>query len=102
MNDYEQKAKDFNEKHMESLIKWLLDEVMSSGGDGDGIWYAQNHSIDDIKKFIEDRNLLPKYWIMKEVNGRLELGENQESLTITNNEEDMNNKPIWQQVSITW
>lgn len=86
--------------HAETVIKWLLEEVMSAGGDG--IWYSKYLSISQIESIITNGNLLPKYWTMEVKNGELHLGENQEWLIITNDKNSFDNRPSWQQVSLDW
>lgn len=92
-----------NREHVIALIKWLIDEVMSAGGDGDGIWYSKYYSVTDIKALIESEKLLPRFWKIEEwPNPALHLGENQEWLTITNSKHDFDTRPEWQQVSIVY
>lgn len=92
-----------DDRHLFNLIKWLIEEVRSMGGDGDGIWYTRNYHIDYIYNFIKENNLLPSYWNIEiENNSYLYLGENQESLIITDDKKLFNSRPSWQQVAIEW
>jgi hypothetical protein len=92
-----------NSEHMIVLIKWLIDDVLSAGGDGDGIWYSKYYNVKDIKSFIETNNLLPKHWVINVHNeNAFSIGENQEWLYITNKQEDFDSRPFWQQVSLVW
>jgi hypothetical protein len=91
------------DEHMISMIKWLTDEVMSAGGDGDGIWYSKLFNVKDIKSFIEVNNLLPKFWAINIDNeNAFSIGEGQEWLYITNKKEDFDARPFWQQVALVW
>ena len=92
-----------NKQHVLNILHWLIDGVLSSGGDGDGIWYSKFYSVADIKKLIEDEKLLPGFWKMEfKEDGSLHLGDNQEWLTITNNEWDWTKRPSWQEVGVVW
>jgi hypothetical protein len=91
-----------NDEHLINIIKWLIDEVRRSGGDGDGLWYSKIYSMDDIKQFILDNNLLPDYWRMDVENGVLSLGDNQEWLMITNDKYTFETRPPWTQVTLEW
>lgn len=91
-----------NKDRIMLLIKLLIDEVLSAGGDGDGIWYSKSYSIIDIKELIIANNLLPKYWTLEEKGLALHLGENQEWLLITNDKNDFDNQPSWQQISVVY
>lgn len=90
-------------KHVKKLIEWLIEEVLSAGGDGDGIWYSGYFLIEDIKKIIE--SMLPKTWSFTEYNkneGYFVVGHNQEGLIVTNNREIFRSRPNWQQVAIDY
>jgi hypothetical protein len=91
-----------NLSRVKTIIGWLINEVQSAGGDGDGIWYSKYYDIQDIKRIILTSCLLPDYWKLEEKNGELHVGENQEWLIITNNKDSFNNRPSWQQVSLVW
>lgn len=94
---------DFDNAHVKQIINWLFIEVLSAGGDGDGIWYSKFYNIKDIKKFIEHNNILPKFWvILRETEDELTYYCEQENLTITNNKDRFNNRPEWQQVSLVY
>ena len=90
--------------HIEMLINWLIEEVKSSGGDGDGIWYSQIFDVQDIKEFILLNNLLPDRWAFQDISelNTISVGEGQEGLIITNNVSVYNSRPFWQQVTIAW
>jgi hypothetical protein len=95
---------DANKEHVIILLRWLVEEVLSAGGDGDGIWYSKYFDVAAIEKLIEDENLLPKFWKMtiSKDSDSLSLGDNQEWLTITNIESEFTSRPVWQQVSLVW
>lgn len=84
-------------EHVKNLIKRLIDEVLSASGDGDAFWYSKYYDVKDIKQFIIDNNLLPKWWVIKEFNKCILVGENQECLFITNDEESFKcRSPLYQ------
>ena len=90
-----------DKQHLSALISWLIDEVLRSGGDGDGIWYSKFYSVDSIKQLIKDKSLLPKGWkIFGETFCSFSIGYEQEWLKITNNKEDFDGRPSWQQVVV--
>jgi len=91
-----------NKEHIKTLIKWMIDEVLSASGDGDGIWYSKYYSLADIEKFITDEKLLPEYWTMENKNDMLHIGENQEWLSITNSKHHFDTRPEWQQVAVVY
>lgn len=75
-----------NEEHLTTLIKWLFDEVISSGGDGYGLWISKRYSAKEIYEFIISNELFPKvfkYRHDKEYNYYI-FSAYQEQLTITN------------------
>lgn len=91
---------DYTRNHLRILINWLVNEVGSAGGDGDAIWYSQYYWINDIYDIVKEYNRGTKgYWKISfdEENGRISYGAGQEGLLITNNKEDFDNRPIWQQ-----
>jgi hypothetical protein len=92
-----------NKEHLKTLIKWLIEEVQSAGGDGDGIWHSQYYSIDQLKALIIEEKLMSKHWQLEMCNpdGFWMFG-NQECLLITNSKEDFDNRPSWQQVSLVY
>ncbi len=92
---------DVNDSKVKEILNWLIEEIQSAGGDGDGIWYSKYYNIKDIKTLLSD-GLLPKHWKIEEKNGELHVGENQEWLLITNNEHSFSSRPSWQQVSLVW
>ena len=91
-----------NNDHVKIIIKWLFDEVISSGGDGDGIWYSKNYQVYDIFDFIMANELLPKDWEIFEIDWGYSFTHEQESLIITNEKKFFDNRPIYQQVLLEW
>ena len=91
-----------NKEHVKEMVKWLIDEVLASGGDGDGIWYSKYFNVDEIETLIKENNLLPDFWKMEKKEDGLRIGDNQEWLFITNNKNSFDNRPEWQQVSLVW
>lgn len=88
-----------NKEHIINLIKWIYEEVISAGGDGDFLWYSRYYSVKDIYPLVEElNNTLNWKWKLKWLDDNsFILGESQESFLITNNEDLYKNAPIWQQ-----
>ncbi len=98
---------DDNIPHMNRLIKWLVDEVTSAGGDGDAIWYSKYYKLSDIQSHIEnnrDEIGIPKWWTISYSDDQscLNIWDDQEGLIITNSKDVFDNRPSWQQCSIVW
>jgi len=92
-----------NEEHIEKLIRWLIDEVVSAGGDGDGMWYSKYYSVKDIYPICEKINSEFKSpWELTLEDDTIHWSYYQESLIITNNLEHYNTSPSWQQVLIKY
>jgi hypothetical protein len=94
---------DDTKNHLRILIDWLVQEVGSAGGDGDAIWYSNFYWVNDILALVQEHNDKQKYkWQISfnEEKGRIFYGKNQEGLLITNNKEDFDNRPSWQQCSV--
>lgn len=76
------------EEHLTTLIKWLFDEVLASGGDGYGLWISKRYSAQEIYEFIVFNNLFPKgfrHRYDKEYD-YYTFSYDQEQLIITNND----------------
>ena len=89
--------------HTERLLDFLVDEVLSSGGDGDAIWYVRDKSLDFMKELCE------QYAREKSLSWRvdwdkgcnyLNFGDGQEWITITISRQVFNSRPSWQQISV--
>jgi hypothetical protein len=99
----------FNEEeHIENLLRWLVHEVRSAGGDGDAIWHSKHKTIDELVPFVlkidKELNLNWEIKIEKtpECSRYLSWWNNQEGLIITNSEKMWNERPNWSQCSIDW
>lgn len=84
--------------HIKELINWLIAEVISAGGDGDALWYSRYYHVDEILPILQECKIYD-FSIDKKENS-ITVGQHQEWLIITNNQEDWNNAPSWQQVKI--
>ena len=92
-----------NKQHSINIVRWLLDEILASGGDGDGIWLSEYFSIQNIKEFILKEGLLPHGWkIVSESGDTIVIGESQECLVITNSKKVFDERPEWQQVALVY
>lgn len=86
--------------HIKRLINWLITEVISAGGDGDALWYSRFYHVDEILPVLQECELYD-FVIYKKENS-ITIGKDQEWFMITNNEEDWNNTPSWQQIKIQY
>ena len=59
---------DGNRNHVKNLIKWIFDEVISAGGDGDALWYSRFFHVNDILPLVEEINLEHKWNIERRLN----------------------------------
>lgn len=90
------------------LLECLYDEVMSAGGDGDGLWCSRFYDINDIFPIVEEFNNSQKYpWkITKEDDNDgtyiLLTGHIQDYIIITNSEEKFLCPPEWQQIVVRY
>lgn len=97
---------DRNKEHIATLLKWLVYQVKSSGGDGDAIWYSKFYSTDAILPLVEELNKDVEWCIdlVKMPCGKeyISWGVNQEGIIITNDERMWKERPFWQQCSIQY
>lgn len=94
---------DWSKKHIKNFLNFLLDEVVSSGGDGDALWYSRFYDIKDIYPIVEEVNKELNYsWKIKLEDDHINWGHHQEGIIITNNEEIYKNSPSWQQILIKY
>ncbi len=94
-----------DKKHLLHLIDFIHNEVLRSGGDGDGLWYSEYYNVKDIFPIvIEWNNKLPYKWQNIDYNNidLISISRDQEGFIITNNEEIYKNAPGWQQILIKY
>jgi hypothetical protein len=93
-----------NEIHIFSLLEFLHDEVMSSGGDGDALWYTRFYDIRDIERIVRDYNDEHSIgWDVDTVDDNtINWGIDQEWVTITNDLKTFNESPDWIQIKIRY
>lgn len=85
--------------HLFNLISFIHDEVISSSGDGDFLWYSQIYNVKDIFCIVKDFNetLKIKWDIESKGDKTITASRGQEGFIITNDEEVYKNAPFWQQ-----
>jgi hypothetical protein len=89
--------------HINNLLKVLHYEVVSSGGDGDAMWYTRFYDIDDIQEIIIHYNEENNIGWEVERNGRsITWGIDQEWAIITDDIDEFNNSPDWIQMKIIY
>lgn len=93
-----------NKEHIKYLIKWLYDEMMSAGGDGDALWYSENYNVNDIcSLFIEFNSTLRFPKKIEWLDGKtFNFGDYQEWITVTNDKKIFDTRPNWQQATVVW
>jgi|GEM_PF-6703625 hypothetical protein len=93
-----------DKEHIMKLISFLYDEVRSSSGDGDALWYSKFYNVKDIFPLIEEFNSKARFpWPDLTLNNDIiSWQNNQESIFITNKKEHWDNQPSWQQISIKY
>ena len=78
------------------IIDLLYTECISSGGDGDALWFSTYESISDILNVVESYNKQLKHPMEIQVSvDTINWGEHQEWITITVNEDLYKNVPSW-------
>jgi len=84
-----------NLENTEQLIKFLFNAIISEGGDGSAIWLAKHNNINDIYSFICDYNVRNNInWEVSIDEDGIVWSDNQESITITTDEEWYNKQPM--------
>lgn len=89
--------------HLLKLIDFLYNEMVSSGGDGDALWYSTYYNVEDIKVLVETYNSKLKFPMTIEIRGEsLHWGDNQEWIVITNDSEYYHTSPDWIQIKVRY
>ncbi len=84
-----------NLENTEEHIKFLFNAVISEGGDGSAIWLVKHNNINDIYSFICDYNVRNNInWEVSIDEDGIVWSDNQESITITTDEEWYNKQPL--------
>lgn len=74
---------------------------MSSGGDGDGLWYSKFYNVKDLHDIF--KLLIPSFWKTKWLDDNtVSYGDDEEWLIVTNNKELYESAPSWQQILIKY
>ena len=45
-----------NKEHIIKILDWLYEECVSSGGDGDALWYSRYYDVKDIFPILQEFN----------------------------------------------
>ncbi len=96
-----------NTNRMLLLVKFLIDEVLSAGGDGDAIWHSKYFDTKDIHRVIMTKistspDIMPDHWSVQLMDKSILIGGDQEWLFITNSKETFDQRPSWTQCAIQW
>lgn len=87
-----------DKEHILSLIKWIHQEVLSAGGDGDFLWYSRFYKIEELFPLVEEFNNSLKWkWTLRTNGKTIWLEDNQMGWATTNDESLYLNAPSWQQ-----
>lgn len=94
-----------NKQHILKMVDWLITEMCSAGGDGDALWYSKYYNVKDLYKLCEEYNSRLKFPYKLVWRGDKTFhitDESNEDFVITNDENEFNNRPSWQQVTLIW
>jgi hypothetical protein len=96
------KLQDGHVGHIESLLRWISQEVWSTGGDGDAIWISKYFDVKDILPIVQYMNETEwnNWWDISTGHDDIVLFNNQEGFHITNNQDF--EVPSWSQCTIRW
>ena len=88
-----------NKEHLMDLIEWIYKEAMSSGGDGDFLWYSRYYNTKDLFPLVKEFNNSLKFKMetLSINNGTIDWSSGQTNITITNDKVLYDNAPSWQQ-----
>lgn len=91
-----------SEKRIHDILQLIHNEVLSSCGDGDAIWYTTYSTLEEILlvlvKFNESQD---NYWTIDSSRPSVIYASNyQEDFIITDSEKIWNERPSWQQMSL--
>ena len=90
-------------QHIFKLLDWLLEEVESAGGDGDGVWLTEIYDVADLFPIIHSHLERGNRWKELRLEGKsIHISNQQEWLVITNDRDYYNNLPNWIQVKVDW
>ena len=92
-----------NREHILKLIDLLYHECISAGGDGDALWYSRFYDVNDILPLVQEYNSKLKFpWKIELNDNNINWGDNQEWVTITNDEESYDLSPKWIQMKVKY
>lgn len=93
-----------NKEHVKQLISFLYKEVVSSGGDGDAIWYSKFFSLEDILECFQEYAQENKIdWTFYEtIDSHFSWGEGEQFITVTTSKEFYDAQPDWYQLKIIY
>lgn len=94
-----------SKEHIKHLVQFLIDEVISAGGDGDSFWYSRYFKVDDIYDIIEEcffDQLEKMDWHLSKSGETIKIEGGEESLIITNDLSLYETCPDWVQCIIRW
>ena len=95
-----------SEGHLTALIKWLYEEALSAGGDGDAAWLTKYYRISDLFTLVEAFNNSlgdKKFWtVHMQGDSIIHWTHLEEGIYITSDEKFFNNLPDWYQVKIRY
>lgn len=85
------------------LLDFLHSQVISSGGDGDALWYTEYFTLDFILPMLEEYNNNLKFkWGITLKDGYISWGEGQEGVIITDREDIYKNAPEFQECIVRY
>lgn len=91
----------YEEKHIINLLKWLYEECISAGGDGDCWWYCKYGDINKIFELVKQFNRTERFpfssVILDKNKQSIYWSDNQECIVITTSKEEYEKFPSWAQ-----
>lgn len=92
-----------NKNIIRGFLYSLYHQVVSSGGDGDAIWYSRFFSVKDIKLILQEWNATLSFpWEIHEDGDTIHWGEGQEWVVITNDKKLWDSRPEWIECQLYW
>lgn len=93
-----------DKNHIFTLLSFLHSEVMSSGGDGDALWYTKLYDLNDIFELVKEFNELNSIgWeIHHQETNQILWGKDQEGVSIIDDKSYFDGAPDWYQIKIQY
>jgi hypothetical protein len=92
-----------DKEHIFSLLSFLHKEVISSGGDGDALWYTRFFDLNDLYELLKEFNEINSIgWTIEKESNQISWGIGQEWALIIDSKELFDQTPDWYQIKIQY